>query len=330
MKNMISDKKTVPVPGRGEKFDGEKILRGKKVMIPLVCIMLATVSPCIVGVATAPAEAEGLVLQEKVASVRLKEAAEAVLKKASVEDAFKEAVGKNALKEVDAKESLKKVTVQYDAWEKEEPHEPQQENQQSGHLTAQERKNDSADNNNEKIITIEETTEGNRAEENEALGKAEIPESAETTEEEQESRQNPEQQGGHAEGDGVNNDDLLQTPVEGFTVSSPFGPRWGRFHTGIDLALAQGNPICAADSGIVIFSGYSGGYGNLVKIDHGNGMQTNYAHCSQLLVSQGQQVERGEEIALVGSTGNSTGPHLHFEVVIDGSCVNPANHLDLE
>ena len=89
-------------------------------------------------------------------------------------------------------------------------------------------------------------------------------------------------------------------------------------HSGTDFALAQGSDIYAADGGTVYFAGNCGGYGNLVKIDHGNGMQTYYAHCSSILVSQGQKVRRGERIALVGSTGNSTGPHLHFEV-IDGS-----------
>ncbi len=122
--------------------------------------------------------------------------------------------------------------------------------------------------------------------------------------------------------------DILRTPVDDVYVSSGFGQRWGRLHSGIDLALAQGNPIYAADGGTVYFSGYCGGYGNLVKIDHGNGMQTYYAHCSSLLVSPGQQVDRGEKIALVGSTGNSTGPHLHFEVIINGNCVDPSDFLE--
>lgn len=122
--------------------------------------------------------------------------------------------------------------------------------------------------------------------------------------------------------------DTLTTPVDEICISSYFGQRWGRLHRGIDLALAQGEPIYAADDGTVYYSGYCGSYGNLVKIDHGNGMQTYYAHCSSLLVSQGQQVKRGERIALVGSTGNSTGPHLHFEVIINGNCVDPADFLE--
>lgn len=120
----------------------------------------------------------------------------------------------------------------------------------------------------------------------------------------------------------------LQMPIDDICISSQFGPRWGRFHSGTDFALAQGKDIYAADSGKVYFSGFGGGYGNLVKIDHGNGMQTYYAHCSSLLVTEGQEVNRGDKIALVGSTGNSTGPHLHFEVIINGSCVNPTDLLD--
>ena len=121
---------------------------------------------------------------------------------------------------------------------------------------------------------------------------------------------------------------ILKTPIDSVYISSEFGQRWGRLHRGIDFALAEGSAIYAADAGSVYFSGYSGGYGNIVKIDHGNGMQTYYAHCSQLLVSEGQSVQRGEQIALVGSTGNSTGPHLHFEVIINGACVNPINFLE--
>ncbi len=123
--------------------------------------------------------------------------------------------------------------------------------------------------------------------------------------------------------------DILKTPVPFVNISSPFGPRWGGFHSGVDFALAQGQSIYAADDGTVYFSGYSGGYGNLIKVDHGNGMQTCYAHCSSLLVSSGQQVSAGETIGLIGSTGNSTGPHLHFEVIINGSRVDPLDFLGL-
>lgn len=119
----------------------------------------------------------------------------------------------------------------------------------------------------------------------------------------------------------------LSMPISQVFISSDFGWRWGRLHSGTDFALAQGSDIYAADGGTVYFAGVSGGYGNIVKIDHGNGMQTYYAHCSSILVSPGQKVSRGERIALVGSTGNSTGPHLHFEVIINGKCVDPAGFL---
>ena len=124
--------------------------------------------------------------------------------------------------------------------------------------------------------------------------------------------------------------DVLITPVPSVNISSPFGPRWGKFHSGVDFALAQGNPIYAADDGTVYYAGYSGGYGKLIKIDHGNGMQTYYAHCSSLNVSEGQQVKTGETIGRIGSTGNSTGPHLHFEVIINGNRVDPLDFLGLE
>lgn len=120
----------------------------------------------------------------------------------------------------------------------------------------------------------------------------------------------------------------LKTPVNGGRISSDFGQRNGDFHRGLDIALPQGSDIYAADSGYVYYSGWCGSYGNIVKIDHGNGMQTYYAHCSELLVNSGQRVERGERIALVGSTGNSTGPHVHFEVIINRSCVNPIEFID--
>ncbi|MDO4545873.1 MAG: peptidoglycan DD-metalloendopeptidase family protein [Bacillota bacterium] len=120
----------------------------------------------------------------------------------------------------------------------------------------------------------------------------------------------------------------LRVPVDTVRITSGFGQRWGRLHRGIDLALAQGSSIYAADGGVVYFSGWGGTYGNIVKIDHGNGMQTYYAHCSKLLVTQGQTVGRGQRIALVGSTGNSTGPHLHFEVIVNKTCRDPVNFLD--
>lgn len=114
-------------------------------------------------------------------------------------------------------------------------------------------------------------------------------------------------------------------PVYG-TITSPFGARGGR-HTGVDIAARTGTPIKAADSGTVIFAGWQGGYGKLVIIDHGNGVVTRYAHCNSIYVSTGQRVSRGEVIASVGSTGNSTGAHLHFETLSYGSFRNPLSFL---
>lgn len=101
----------------------------------------------------------------------------------------------------------------------------------------------------------------------------------------------------------------------------------GSRHTGLDIAPKYGTPIKAADSGYVTFAGYQGGYGRFVIVDHGNGIITRYAHCSSINVSVGQKVSRGETIAKVGSTGRSTGPHLHFEVLSSGSFRNPLNYL---
>ncbi len=114
----------------------------------------------------------------------------------------------------------------------------------------------------------------------------------------------------------------LAWPVNG-SISQYFGGH----HTGIDIAGSTGAAIRAADSGIVTFAGYQGGYGKFVIINHGNGLVTRYAHCSSLNVSAGDSVSRGQTIATRGSTGNSTGPHLHFEVLANGSFVNPFNYL---
>lgn len=106
-------------------------------------------------------------------------------------------------------------------------------------------------------------------------------------------------------------------------VTSHFGPRWGRPHQGVDVAALPGTPIYAAASGEVIYSGWETGYGKSVLIDHGNNLKTRYAHCSRLNVSVGKRVYKGDEIASVGSTGHSTGPHLHFEVLIKNVRKNP-------
>lgn len=111
-------------------------------------------------------------------------------------------------------------------------------------------------------------------------------------------------------------------------ISSPYGSRWGTFHRGIDLAASKGTPIYAAASGTVIYSGYNnGGFGNLVMIDHGNGYQTYYAHNSKNHVQVGQRVVKGQNIASVGSTGNSTGNHVHFEIRKNGTPINPNSYI---
>ena len=114
-------------------------------------------------------------------------------------------------------------------------------------------------------------------------------------------------------------------PVSG-PVVSPFGMRWGRLHTGIDIAAGYGTPIHAAASGTVIFAGWMGGYGNFVIIDHGGGLSTAYAHQSSIAVGGGS-VSQGQVIGYVGCTGHCFGPHLHFEVRINGSPVDPMGYL---
>jgi murein DD-endopeptidase MepM/ murein hydrolase activator NlpD len=118
----------------------------------------------------------------------------------------------------------------------------------------------------------------------------------------------------------------LVWPCDGVVVSG-YGMRWGRLHEGIDIGCAFGTPNRAAAAGTVIYSGWLGGYGNLVVVDHGNGLSTAYAHASTLLVGVGQSVAQGETVSLVGSTGNSSGPHLHFEVRVNGVAVDPLFYL---
>lgn len=127
----------------------------------------------------------------------------------------------------------------------------------------------------------------------------------------------------------VNGIYLATVPVNG-VITSRFGAyenvRYGA-HTGLDIGAAGGTPILAVSDGVVTHASPMGTYGNLVIVSHGNGIETYYAHCSKILVSVGQQVSSGQSIALVGSTGNSTGNHLHLEVRVNGKPVNPQKYL---
>ena len=115
-------------------------------------------------------------------------------------------------------------------------------------------------------------------------------------------------------------------PVNG-PLTSGFGLRWGRLHAGIDIGVGFGTPIRAVSAGTVVYSGWFGGYGNLVVVDHGNGLSTAYAHQQQIYATVGQSVAQGESVGEVGSAGNATGAHLHFEVRINGSAVDPLGYL---
>lgn len=121
----------------------------------------------------------------------------------------------------------------------------------------------------------------------------------------------------------------LAKPVSGI-ISSRFGARSSirsSAHTGLDIATSTGTPVSAAASGTVTFAGWKGSYGYLMVITHSNGVQTYYGHCSKLYCSAGDTVSQGQTIAAVGSTGNSTGPHLHFEIRVNGVAYNPQNYL---
>ncbi len=121
-------------------------------------------------------------------------------------------------------------------------------------------------------------------------------------------------------------------PVSG-QMTSPFGwrvdPMTGsqRFHGGVDIGAASGTPVYAPQGGYVMFSGSYGGYGNVVVLNHGSSLYTLYGHNSRLLVNNGDLIQKGQMISLVGSTGRSTGPHLHFEVHYNGQYINPVTYL---
>lgn len=118
----------------------------------------------------------------------------------------------------------------------------------------------------------------------------------------------------------------VYAPLQG-QISSEFGERWGKNHEGLDIAVPVGTPVKSAEGGTVLFCGDAGTYGKLVKIDHGNGIVTAYAHLSEITVTQGQIVGANTQIALSGNTGRSTGPHLHFEIVKDGVPLNPKPYI---
>ena len=128
----------------------------------------------------------------------------------------------------------------------------------------------------------------------------------------------------------INGIKIAYTPTNG-VISSRYGSiesvRNNRTHSGLDIAAPAGTAIKAIASGKVVTAELQGGYGNLVRLNHGNGVETYYGHCSKLLVYKGQYVNAGETIALVGSTGNSTGPHLHLEIRLNGVTLNPQNYL---
>lgn len=118
----------------------------------------------------------------------------------------------------------------------------------------------------------------------------------------------------------------MNRPSRG-SISSSFGMRWGKMHKGIDIAASFGDTINAALDGTVAYAGWQDGYGNVIKINHGDDIETTYAHCSSIAVKKGEEVKQGEKIGEVGSTGNSTGPHLHFEVRENGEPKNPEKYI---
>jgi len=118
----------------------------------------------------------------------------------------------------------------------------------------------------------------------------------------------------------------FQWPLRG-RITSPFGPRNQRFHYGIDIAASRGTPVKAAAAGQVTVASHTGSYGLLLELEHGGGWKSRYAHNSGLEVEKGEQVSSGQTVALVGNTGNATGPHLHFEILRGGQQVDPLKYL---
>lgn len=186
------------------------------------------------------------------------------------------------------------------------------------HVAAKEMLEDTVDKKQDELAKIQT----NRKELEKALDELER-----TSKEMEERIRNYQDRNGPAIGSGH-----LQWPVVA-RITSGFGWRFHpilrtrKFHTGYDLGVPSGTPIRACDNGFVMYSGWNGGYGKMVSIDHGNHISTVYAHCSSLQVNVGDRVVQGQVIALSGSTGLSTGPHLHFEVRLDGTPVDPGPYL---
>jgi murein DD-endopeptidase MepM/ murein hydrolase activator NlpD len=127
----------------------------------------------------------------------------------------------------------------------------------------------------------------------------------------------------------------VHAPLDSYEVSSPFGPRGdpedgrGEFHTGVDLRAPYDSPVYATAPGVVTYAGYRDDYGKIVEIDHGNGIATRYAHLHRQTVSVGQRVAAHSQIGFLGSSGRATGPHVHYEVLVNGEPQNPEKFLGL-
>ena len=117
-------------------------------------------------------------------------------------------------------------------------------------------------------------------------------------------------------------------PISGGRFTSGFKRRWGRWHKGVDWATPVGTAVMASSGGTVAKAGWGSGYGYVVYINHADGRQTRYGHLSKVLVKPGEYVKQGQKIALSGNTGRSTGPHVHFEILIGGSQVNPLEYMN--
>jgi murein DD-endopeptidase MepM/ murein hydrolase activator NlpD len=121
--------------------------------------------------------------------------------------------------------------------------------------------------------------------------------------------------------------DVWLLPIRKYHVTSPFGKRWGVLHPGVDLGAPEGTPFYAAAAGTVVLARWNDGYGNNVQIDHGDGIISVYGHSSKLIAHEGQKVQAGDLIALVGNTGHSFGAHLHFEIRKDGKPIEPTGFM---